>query len=126
MLLVGLVAVGACSPQPSPTGTLSPTPTPVPGPTLSPTLIRPGAGSGDCGGLTDFLCDAVWAAATGNGVDPKLLPRIVGWRVRPTAVRTCDGVLAPKFDVTLALDSGRDVTVTVGQYPDGRLAACTY
>ena len=127
MLLVGLIAVGACSPQPAPTRTLSPTPTPVPGPTLSPTATRVGTGLGDCGAIPTSVCEAAWSAATDHGFDPKVVPRVVGWQVRPTVVRTCGGYLAPKFDVTFELDSGLpDVTVTVGEHPDGRLAACLY
>lgn len=126
IVLIGLLTVGACSPEPSPSRTLRATPTPVPGPTLLPTATRTGTGSGDCGGIPDALCEDVWTAAFDFGLAPQLAPRVVRWEVRPTVVRSCGGYLAPKFDVTFQLDSGPDVTVTVGQYPEGRLAACTY
>ena len=126
VLVTALVMVAACSPHPAPTPTFAPTPTPVPGPTLSPTGAPPGAGLGDCDGIPRSSCEAAWAAAVGPTLDPKLLPRIVGWQVRPTIVRMCGGGLVPKFDVTLHLDTGTDVTVTVAQHPGGRLEACTY
>ncbi len=126
ILLIGIVAIGACSPQPVATGTFSATPTPVPGPTLSPTPTRAGTGLGDCGAIPNSDCEAAWAAATDFGLDPKVVPRIVGWQARPTTVKTCGGYLVPKFDVTFHLDTGADVAVTVGQRPDGRLEACTY
>ena len=125
-LLVAGVTLGACSPQPTPSPTFVPTPTPVPGSTLTPTGTLPGAGMGDCDGIPISLCEAAWAAAVEFGLDPKIGPHIVRWRVQPTVVRTCDGTLTPRFDVVFELDSGPEVTVTVGELPDGRLAACTY
>jgi hypothetical protein len=81
---------------------------------------------GDCDTIPSYDCEAAWEAATDSGLDPKVLPHIVGWRVGPTAVRMCGGYLKPKFDVTFHLDTAADVTVTVAELPDGRLEACTY
>lgn len=95
VMFVGLLSVTACSTQTSPAPTLRTTPTPVPGPTLSPTATRPGTGLGDCGAIPSSDCEAAWAAATDFGLDPKMVPHIVAWQVRPTVVRTCGGDLAP-------------------------------
>lgn len=126
ILLMGIVALGACSPAPAASPTSRPTSTPVPGPTLSPLATRAGTGSGDCGAIPRSDCEAAWAAATDFNLDPKVVPRIVRWQVRPTVVRMCGGYLVPKFDVTFHLDTGTDVTVTVAEHADGTLEACTY
>jgi hypothetical protein len=126
VLIVAGITLGACTPQPVTSPTFAPTPTPVPGSTLTPTATLPGAGLGDCAGMQISACEAIWTAAVAFGFDPKAASRIVRWTVQPTVVRSCGGSLKPRFDVVFELDSGPDLTVTVGERSDGRLLACTY
>jgi hypothetical protein len=61
------------------------------------------------------------------GLYPQPGQQIVGWRVVPTVVEVCDGVIQPKLDVKFALGNPiAAITVTVGERPNGALAVCTY
>ena len=83
-------------------------------------------GPGSCEGLPGAQCvGAVLVAQTGLFLQPG--ERVVHWRVSKTVVVTCDGIIQPKFDVLFTIaDPAGSISVTVGQYPEGTWAACTY
>ena len=120
-----LLLAGGCIPSPTPTVTSQPTSTATATFAASPTLPSP-PGVGDCDGVPALVCDAAVSAVLEFGLDPKIVPQIASWRVRPTTVAVCNQDLQPTVDVTFVLGDATEVTVTVGRRADGRFLACTY
>lgn len=122
--------VGGCSP--SPIASVAPTVPAMAPPTAFPTLVVGPTptpldlGVGDCDSVERSICEAAVALAFARGLDPKLGPQVVGWKVRPTVVRLCPQGLEPRLDVTFEFRDPPAVTVTVGESADGVLDACTY
>jgi hypothetical protein len=126
------LAAGGCAPQPGSsvvqTATPTATPTAVPTARFEPTATTAGVGPGDCGAVEASICEsAVSFAMTRGGLDPKLVPAIVRWTVRPTSVLVCSPGLEPRFDVTFEFPNSPSITVTIGRYTyNGKLEVCTH
>jgi hypothetical protein len=124
---LAVLLIAGCTVSPSPSPTARPTPSAVPTSVHSgqPTVAE-SIGPGDCGGVSRVRCEAAVSAAQ-LGLFPAPGQVVVSWRVVPTAVVVCDGVIQPKLDVTFALrNPAGSITVTIGELPNGELAACSY
>jgi hypothetical protein len=124
--ILSVVLLGCSLPFPNASSSAAPsaalpTAPPEPSPTTSPKA------SGSCQGLVPDLCAAALAEAEANGLFLASGQVVVFWVARPTAFKTCDGIIMPKVDVVFTTRNPTVVrTVTVGVLPDSRLAACTY
>lgn len=114
--LLATVSAAGCSLLPA--ATASPAPSTPQEPTQDSTL--------GCIDIARDVCEFVAARADETGLSLQPGERVVRRTVRKTAVRMCDGVLQPLYDVTFDVAPAGRVVVTVGKLPDGRLFACTY
>lgn len=97
-----------------------------PSPTVAPSSSSAPSAARDCGVVDVPLCDSAAAAAL-TAVFPQPGQLVSAWHVGPTRVKVCDGVIEPEYDVLVQLTNPDAVLiVTVGNLPDGRVAACTY
>jgi hypothetical protein len=81
----------------------------------------------DCGETAATLCEEAITAGYGRGLFLDGTTIVTSVTVRPTKYASCDGQVAPEFDVRFGLAKpAGESEVTVGRLPDGRLSACTY
>lgn len=121
-ILIPLIAAGCSAVSTAP-------PVPPSASAQTPSISTPVATPSvdDCDGIALLSCQAAVAIVAEFGLFPEPSQTIVGWHVRPTRFKACDGVAQPKYDVTVDLETpAASQVVTVGVLPSGRLTVCTY